>query len=331
MIIEGALSSPLFIWGDQYLTGINAIDQQHQKLVNMINALYAARQQHYAADILQALFDDLGSYLVEHLDFEEALLEQHHYPQCESHRAEHRRFRDNLQQLQHQCPEGGQEVQGKLVDQLLDFLKEWFVKHVLVSDMAYAPHVRQHSTAQRAQPASILVVDDEQEVLSLYRRALTQEQGARQRQAGALFAVAEGQSQQQERFALTTASQGAEAIEQVREALQDDTPFQVAFIDMMMPPGIDGMETARVLRMLDERIHIIFVTAYSEKRIEQLDRALYHDILLLRKPFASEEVRQMALTLSRNWNKMRTLEREASHHQLELELLQREQLLQQRR
>ncbi|MBT4081804.1 MAG: hemerythrin, partial [Gammaproteobacteria bacterium] len=66
------IAKPLFTWGEQYLTGVEPIDQQHQKLANMINALHAAFQQNYGTSILTSIFEHLSKYLIEHIAFEEA-------------------------------------------------------------------------------------------------------------------------------------------------------------------------------------------------------------------------------------------------------------------
>ncbi|GAA3269177.1 hypothetical protein GCM10020258_41510 [Sphingomonas yabuuchiae] len=58
--------------------------------------------------------------------------------------------------------------------------------------------------------------------------------------------------------------QGLEAVAAVERAQAEGSPFAVAFIDIRMPPGIDGRETARRIRALDPDIHIVIVTGYSD-------------------------------------------------------------------
>lgn len=94
----------------------------------------------------------------------------------------------------------------------------------------------------------------------------------------------------------------------MEQALAEGLPYTVAFIDMRMPPGMDGLQTAKALRALDDRIYIVFVTAYSDRSAEELDTVMEHEILLLRKPFVNEEIYQLARNLSRSWQKDRSLE-----------------------
>jgi CheY-like chemotaxis protein len=105
-------------------------------------------------------------------------------------------------------------------------------------------------------------------------------------------------------FTLTSAFQGLEAIDKVRDALAKDEPFAVAFMDVRMPPGMDGVEATRKILELDERIQIVLCTAYSDhswlnivETVGETDR-----LLILKKPFDAIEIRQMALALTTKWN-----------------------------
>ncbi|MBT3197188.1 MAG: response regulator [Gammaproteobacteria bacterium] len=165
----------------------------------------------------------------------------------------------------------------------------------------------------------ILAVDDEPEVRVSYQHALNGRERSILSEIDNAFAE-EDQEEEEEselsatekpdqyQFNLTVADQGEMAIELVTVALNEGAPYRVAFLDMRMPPGIDGLETAKALRALDDRIYIVFVTAYSDRPAGDLDAAMEHDILLLRKPFVSEEIFQLARSLSRSWQNDRDLE-----------------------
>ncbi|MBT3308861.1 MAG: response regulator [Gammaproteobacteria bacterium] len=146
----------------------------------------------------------------------------------------------------------------------------------------------------------VLVIDDDEKMLQTYRDILTQ----RVSRAARLLGKVEGGDAEGSRsggFALTTASQGLEGVDAVRQANNDNTPYALAFIDMRMPPGIDGLETTRRIRELDSRIYIVIVTAHSDRTIEELHRAAGYNILLLRKPFNREEILQFAHTFTQSW------------------------------
>ncbi|MBK5541894.1 EAL domain-containing protein [Pseudomonas sp. TH07] len=106
-----------------------------------------------------------------------------------------------------------------------------------------------------------------------------------------------------EAFTLDSAFQGQEALEKVQAALDCDQPYAMAFIDMRMPPGWDGLETISRLWQADPKLQIALCTAYSDyswediaERLELGDR-----LLILKKPFDAIEIRQMASTLTVKW------------------------------
>lgn len=104
-------------------------------------------------------------------------------------------------------------------------------------------------------------------------------------------------------FELSTAHQGDVAVKLVGETARKSLPYAAAFLDMRMPPGMNGLATAKAIRAIDARIFIVIVTAYSDHSIEEIYRELGHDVLLLRKPFAEDELLQLARTLSDIWNR----------------------------
>jgi signal transduction histidine kinase len=126
-----------------------------------------------------------------------------------------------------------------------------------------------------------------------------------------------------EPFLIDSAYQGQEARALVEGALQRDRPYAVAFIDMRMPPGWDGAETAQRLWEIDPELQVVICTAYSDYSWEELlGRLADHSdrFLILKKPFDHIEVRQLATALSRKW----TLARQARMRSQELEAVVRE-------
>lgn len=104
-------------------------------------------------------------------------------------------------------------------------------------------------------------------------------------------------------FVLDSAHQGQEALEKVREALKADRPYAMAFIDMRMPPGWDGVETIERLWLEDPRLQIVICTAYADQSwVEVFERLDARDrLLVLKKPFDPIEVRQLASALTMKW------------------------------
>ncbi|MFK8112125.1 MAG: putative bifunctional diguanylate cyclase/phosphodiesterase [Rubripirellula sp.] len=101
-------------------------------------------------------------------------------------------------------------------------------------------------------------------------------------------------------YELDHALSGEEAVELVQKSVAEGTAYSVAFVDMRMPCGMDGMETTEALWEIDPNLHVVICTAYSDHVWEDvLKRLGYSDrLLLLKKPFESDEARQIALALS---------------------------------
>ncbi|GAB4513526.1 MAG: hypothetical protein Tsb0020_31800 [Haliangiales bacterium] len=104
-------------------------------------------------------------------------------------------------------------------------------------------------------------------------------------------------------FALTHAYQGQEAVELVKRELGAGRRYAVAFVDVRMPPGWNGIETTRQLWHLDPDINVVICSAHFDlewrPQVEKLGR---DNVRLLRKPFEPDELRQLAAELGRAWH-----------------------------
>ena len=104
-------------------------------------------------------------------------------------------------------------------------------------------------------------------------------------------------------FALTHAYSGEEGIHEAKKSIESGARYSVAFVDMRMPKGMDGLETIKRLWKIDSDIQVVICTAYSDHTWDDIVACLgYNDrLLLLRKPFAHDEARQLALALSEKY------------------------------
>jgi PAS domain S-box-containing protein len=104
-------------------------------------------------------------------------------------------------------------------------------------------------------------------------------------------------------FDLSFASQGQEAFALVQEAYQANERYSVVFMDVRMPPGWDGVETAVKLWGIDPDLQIVICTAYSDKSWEEMMEQVPNPerLLILKKPFDTIEVLQLAHALTEKW------------------------------
>ena len=156
----------------------------------------------------------------------------------------------------------------------------------------------------------LLMIDDNPAIHD-YRKILT---GRDQTQISAAEAALFGESQSapsRPTFDVDTAMQGREGVELARRALREGRPYSVAFVDMRMPPGWDGLETIETLWRVDPEIQVVVCSAYSDYDwMELLARLGRSDkLIVIKKPFEPIEILQSASALSRKWQNARALKR----------------------
>ena len=163
----------------------------------------------------------------------------------------------------------------------------------------------------------VLVVDDQEEIHNDFEEMLTA--GVPKRATDELAAAFVSQSDKSflPQFELSHATSGEEACAMVKTAQESNRPFALAYVDVRMPPGTDGVETVRQIRQFEPDIEIVIMTAYSDKTLPEIvsDMELLHKLLYIRKPFSREEIQQITLSLTGKWN----IEQELAKHQRELE------------
>jgi diguanylate cyclase (GGDEF)-like protein/PAS domain S-box-containing protein len=149
----------------------------------------------------------------------------------------------------------------------------------------------------------ILLVDDLPSIHEDFRKILCPPAATTDLDADEALLFGESASATSVRFGMDSAFQGIEALEKVKASLLAARPYAMAFIDMRMPPGWDGVETAERLWQVDPRLQIVFCTAFSDyawpevlARLDVRDR-----LLILKKPFDTIEVYQFANALTTKW------------------------------
>ena len=155
----------------------------------------------------------------------------------------------------------------------------------------------------------ILVIDDNAAIHEDFRKTLARQELPSKGLANAKAALfgdaapAGEPDDQSPRFELESALQGQEGLSKVEDAIKQGKPFNVAFVDMRMPPGWNGVQTIRRLWEADPNVQVVICTAYSDFSWEEIAAELgYTDrLLILKKPFDPLEVSQLATSLSEKW------------------------------
>ena len=104
-------------------------------------------------------------------------------------------------------------------------------------------------------------------------------------------------------FEIDSAFQGQEGLEKVRQAQASGRPYAMAFVDVRMPPGWDGIETTSRIWEICPDLQIVICTAYSDYSWEEMSAKLSNSdqLVILKKPFDTVEVLQLAAALTEKW------------------------------
>ncbi|MCP4294821.1 MAG: response regulator [Proteobacteria bacterium] len=97
--------------------------------------------------------------------------------------------------------------------------------------------------------------------------------------------------------------QGKPAVQEIKNSLSEGKHFSLIFLDMRMPPGINGLETAKQIRELDQYVEIVIMTAYSDYSFEEIAEKIGSSerLLYFHKPFLPEQIQNLASTLTQKW------------------------------
>lgn len=167
----------------------------------------------------------------------------------------------------------------------------------------------------------ILVIDDNKAIHEDFRKILCQRETASPDLAedeAALFGE-EAPRMQLPDFQIDSAYQGQDGLDLIEKSLAENRPYALAFVDVRMPPGWDGVETtAQIWRKYPE-LQVVICTAYSDYTWEDMLKKLgYSDrLIILKKPFDNIEVQQLAISMTEKWR----LYRQTKNHLNDLERL----------
>ncbi len=152
----------------------------------------------------------------------------------------------------------------------------------------------------------ILLVDDNPSIHEDFRKILLGSQVRNEALDAAeaiLFDESPSATDARRKFTVESALQGQEALELVNQAIREGQPYAMAFVDVRMPPGWDGIETITHLWAVDPSLQIVVCTAYSDYSWDKMTAkvGVSDNIVILKKPFDNIEVLQLAHALTRKW------------------------------
>jgi len=180
------------------------------------------------------------------------------------------------------------------------------------------------SKAEKEMVHRVLVIDDNPSIHKDFQTILLEEEESEtlNKLRSEVFGDKTNNTTPKNAYELDFASQGKEGCEKIKQACSEDHPYELAFVDMRMPPGWDGLKTIEHIWEIDHKVQVVICTAYSDyswgEIVERLGRS--ENLLILKKPFDSAEVAQLASALTEKW----VLARQASLKMEQLEQMVKE-------
>ena len=135
MVTDGP---PSIQWRDYYSVGDSSIDQQHQKVIEMINWLYEVIWQGGDRNLLPTLMRRISEYTVSHFEAEEKAMREAGFPGFATHKEIHDKLADQTRDMLF----GSLQADGPDVRDVLRFLKQWWINHITGDDKEYVSYLK---------------------------------------------------------------------------------------------------------------------------------------------------------------------------------------------
>ncbi len=126
-------------WSDRLLTGVREADEQHKRLVVLVNELYDAMKQGKGKEVIDKALDELVKYAGYHFSTEETLMTKYGFSELASHKQEHENFKAKIKEFLNKKAKGD----VTLSVEVMTFLKEWLIKHIMGTDKKYGTFLQQ--------------------------------------------------------------------------------------------------------------------------------------------------------------------------------------------
>ncbi len=120
-------------WDNNYSVGISKIDEEHKKLIGILNRILYAKEHNVNPEKLKEVLREMTDYSVTHFTTEEAYMKAFNYPGYQDHKEEHMDFSTKIIAYTYKVIKGDYQF----ADELTEYLKQWLINHIQVTDRQY--------------------------------------------------------------------------------------------------------------------------------------------------------------------------------------------------
>lgn len=139
MFIFLIIEMDLIKWDNDFSVHIKEIDEQHKKLINLINDTYEHMKNDKGQEIMPKIFEQLNTYTNEHFNTEEKYFKMFNYFDKENHIKEHQAFKRKIEEFK-----SSSNKTSDLTYEILMFLSDWLHKHLIEIDQKYVECFKKH-------------------------------------------------------------------------------------------------------------------------------------------------------------------------------------------
>jgi len=133
----------LLVWQEQYSVGVKVLDDDHKKLIDLLNQFKTAYDYHTSEAFEKEALEALVDYTKFHFAREEKLLEQNNYPDFAAHKLQHQKMIAEVEHFVQKYHEQGHDALAEVGD----FLSAWLINHINGTDRQYSQHLNDHGIA----------------------------------------------------------------------------------------------------------------------------------------------------------------------------------------
>lgn len=126
-------------WRSSYETGVEEMDMQHKKLIDLINILYRVMRNKESVAVVEGVINEMADYAGVHFRDEEAMLKAIGYPQYDEHISRHRAYRSQMENLMGNYEEDPENT----VKEIYAFLRQWWIEHIIEEDKLYGTAIQE--------------------------------------------------------------------------------------------------------------------------------------------------------------------------------------------
>ena len=136
--LSSQAGQPIMRWSNSLSVGIDSIDKQHKVLIDLVNALFNEMQSGHGKQAISSALKKLIDYTASHFGYEEELFDRYDYPDKRAHKELHKKLVGQVLEFQEQFESGTTDISLEL----MEFLKDWLIKHIKGSDKQYGPFLQ---------------------------------------------------------------------------------------------------------------------------------------------------------------------------------------------